>query len=68
LLAFATEVAERGICARFLFPARLKRIMIRVGLAQELATLSQVEMVGSAGPAWLPRDAVPCRRGRRGYN
>jgi anti-anti-sigma factor len=39
LLAFATELTERGIGARFLFPPRLKRIMIRLGLAQELARL-----------------------------
>jgi len=68
LLEFATEVAERGICARFRFPARLKRIMIRVGLARELADLSWVEAAGSAPPARLPRDAVPSRRGRRGYS
>jgi anti-anti-sigma factor len=53
LLAFATEVAERGICARFRFPARLKRIMIRVGLAHELAHLSRVEATGA------PRRSVP---------
>jgi len=53
LLAFATEVAERGMCARFRFPARLKRIMIRVGLAHELARLGRVEAAGA------PRQAVP---------
>jgi anti-anti-sigma factor len=66
LLAFAVELGERGMCARFLFPARLKRIMIRVGLAHELANLSWVEAAGAA--ARLPRDAVPCRRGRSGYS
>ena len=43
LLAFATEVTERGICARFLFPSRLKRIMVRLGLAQDLARLGQAD-------------------------
>jgi len=47
LLGFATEVAERGRCARFRFPARLKRIMIRAGLAHELAGLSRVEATGA---------------------
>ena len=43
LLAFAAEVAGQGIHTRFLLPARLKRIMLRVGLAAELARFDAID-------------------------
>lgn len=37
LLGFAAESAERCISTQFLLPARLKRIMMRIGLSSEFA-------------------------------
>jgi len=50
LFTFAAEAAAQGIHTRFLLPARLKRIMLRVGVAAELARFDVIDDVLIDGP------------------